>query len=81
MALLSEVTELLRRWDVWREIEECPSQIDELRKRVEALEAALAVVLAHRALCWGERGQRMLCPNLAMHPLMAVLAMAFRSRR
>lgn len=34
MAVLSELTELLRRWDVWKRVEAAPSRIDALEKRV-----------------------------------------------
>lgn len=39
MAILSEITELLRRWDVWKRVEAAPQRIDELEKRVAVLEA------------------------------------------
>ena len=38
MAILSEITELLRRWDVRRRVEAAPDRIDALEKRVAALE-------------------------------------------
>jgi hypothetical protein len=38
MAILSEITEMLRRWDVWKRVEAAPDRIDELEKRVAALE-------------------------------------------
>jgi hypothetical protein len=41
MAVLSEITELLKRWDVWRRVEEAPARIDALEKRVAELEARL----------------------------------------
>ena len=41
MAVLGEVTELLRRWDVWKRVEDAPARIDELEKRVADLEAKL----------------------------------------
>jgi hypothetical protein len=44
MAVLAEITELLRRWDVWKRIESAPDKIDELEKRLAALEQKL-----HRA--------------------------------
>ena len=28
MAVLSELTELLRRWDVWKRVEEAPERIE-----------------------------------------------------
>ena len=41
MAVLSELTELLRRWDVWKRVEEAPERIEALEKRVAALELLL----------------------------------------
>ncbi len=41
MAVLSEITELLRRWDVWRRVEEAPNRVDDLELRVAELEKAL----------------------------------------
>jgi hypothetical protein len=41
MAILSEITDLLRRWDVWKRVEEAPSRIDALEKRLVALESRL----------------------------------------
>ena len=41
MAMLSEITELLRRWDVWKRIEDAPSRIDALEKRIADLEDRL----------------------------------------
>ncbi len=41
MAVLSELTELLRRWDVWKRVEEAPQRIEALEKRVAALELLL----------------------------------------
>jgi hypothetical protein len=41
MAVLSEITELLKRWDVWRRVEEAPNRIDALEKRVAKLETLL----------------------------------------
>jgi hypothetical protein len=42
MAILSEITELLRRWDVWKRVEAAPQRIDELESRIAALERGLA---------------------------------------
>lgn len=41
MAVLGEVTELLRRWDVWKRVEDAPNRIDALEKRVVELESRL----------------------------------------
>jgi hypothetical protein len=41
MAILGEITELLRRWDVWKRVEAAPDRIDALEKRVVELEARL----------------------------------------
>ncbi len=59
MAILSEITELLRRWDVWKRVEAAPQRIDELERRVAALEArarSLPAVPAAKIcpLCDGE---------------------------
>lgn len=42
MAVLAEVTELLRRWDVWKRVEECPDRVDALEAKIVELEARLA---------------------------------------
>jgi predicted RNA-binding Zn-ribbon protein involved in translation (DUF1610 family) len=41
MAVLSEITDILKRWDVWRRVEEAPARIDALEKRIAELEAKL----------------------------------------
>lgn len=41
MAVLSELVELLKRWDVWKRIEATPDRIDALEKKMAALEARL----------------------------------------
>ena len=41
MAVLSEILELLRRWDVWERIEKAPERIDELEERIKTLETSL----------------------------------------
>jgi predicted nucleic-acid-binding Zn-ribbon protein len=41
MTVLAEVTELLRRWDVWKRVEEAPARIDALEKRIAELESRL----------------------------------------
>ena len=41
MTVLSEVTELLRRWDVWKRVEAAPERIDELERRLVNLESKL----------------------------------------
>ena len=41
MAVLSEVVEILKRWDVWKRVEEGPARIDELERRVAELELRL----------------------------------------
>jgi hypothetical protein len=41
MAVLSEVTELLRRWEVWKRVEAAPERIDELERRLVNLESKL----------------------------------------
>jgi predicted nucleic-acid-binding Zn-ribbon protein len=41
MTVLAEITELLRRWDVWRRVEEAPARLDALEKRIADLEARL----------------------------------------
>lgn len=42
MAVLAEITELLRRWDVWKRVEAAPDRVDALEKRIGNLEARLA---------------------------------------
>jgi predicted nucleic-acid-binding Zn-ribbon protein len=39
MTVLSEITELLRRWDVWKRVEEAPARIDALERRIAELES------------------------------------------
>jgi hypothetical protein len=41
MAVLGEIVEILKRWDVWRRVEAAPDRIDELEKRVADLETRL----------------------------------------
>ncbi len=41
MAVLGEIVELLKRWDVWRRVEGTPDRLDALEKRVSELEAKL----------------------------------------
>lgn len=41
MTVLAEITELLRRWDVWKRVEEAPARIDALEKRIAELESRL----------------------------------------
>jgi uncharacterized protein with PIN domain len=58
MAILGEITELLQRWDVWKRVEAAPRRIDDLEKRVAALEAGATKSKAPAALqcpvCGGE---------------------------
>jgi hypothetical protein len=41
MAILSEIVELLKSWDVWKRVEAAPDRIDVLEKRVLELESKL----------------------------------------
>lgn len=41
MAVLGEIVELLKRWDVWKRVEAAPERIDSIEKRVAELEARL----------------------------------------
>jgi predicted nucleic-acid-binding Zn-ribbon protein len=41
MAVLAEITELLRRWDVWKRVEAAPDRVDALEKRIAELETRL----------------------------------------
>jgi hypothetical protein len=41
MAVLSEITDILKRWDVWKRVEEAPARIDALEKRIAELESRL----------------------------------------
>jgi predicted nucleic-acid-binding Zn-ribbon protein len=41
MAVLAEITELLRRWDVWKRVEAAPGRIDALERRLAELESRL----------------------------------------
>lgn len=42
MAVLSELVELLKRWDVWKRIEATPDKVEALEKRIAALEDKLS---------------------------------------
>lgn len=42
IAVIGEITELLRRWDVWKRVEAAPNRIDALERRVAELEAKIA---------------------------------------
>ncbi len=42
MAVLGEIVELLKRWDVWKRVEECPDRVDQLEARLTALESRLS---------------------------------------
>lgn len=41
MAVLGELVELLKRWDVWKRVEAAPERIDALEKRIAELEERL----------------------------------------
>jgi hypothetical protein len=41
MAVLGELVEILKRWDVWKRVEAAPDRVDALEKRVTELEAKL----------------------------------------
>ena len=41
MAVLGELVEILKRWDVWKRVEATPDRIDALEMRVAELEAKL----------------------------------------
>lgn len=41
MAVVADIVELLRRWDIWRRVEQTPDRVDALEKRVAELEARL----------------------------------------
>lgn len=41
MAVLGEIVEILKRWDVWKRVEAAPGRIDVLEKRVADLEQKL----------------------------------------
>ena len=59
MAILSEITELLRRWDVWKKVEEAPARLDALEARIMALEGALARCPAEGCPYCGARAWRL----------------------
>jgi transposase-like protein len=65
MAILSEITELLRRWDVWKKVEEAPARIDALEARIAALEGALAKCPAEGCPFCGARAFRL--ERVSMH--------------
>jgi hypothetical protein len=39
MAVLGEIVELLKRWDVWKRVEAAPDRVDALERRIMELEA------------------------------------------
>lgn len=41
MAMVGDIVELLKRWDVWRRVEQTPDRVDALEKRVGELESRL----------------------------------------
>jgi hypothetical protein len=41
MAVLGEIVELLKRWDIWKRVEAAPDRIDALETRVSELESKL----------------------------------------
>lgn len=41
MAVVSDIVDLLKRWDVWRRVEQTPDRVDALEKRVGELESRL----------------------------------------
>jgi hypothetical protein len=41
MAVIGELVELLKRWDVWKRVEETPDRVDALEKRIAELESKL----------------------------------------
>jgi ribosomal protein S27AE len=41
MTVLAEITDLLRRWDVWKRVEATPNRVDALEKRIADLEGRL----------------------------------------
>ena len=41
MAVTGDILDILKRWDRWRRIDECPERIDALEKRIAQLESRL----------------------------------------
>jgi len=57
MALIGEVAELLRRWDVWKRVEAVPDRVDALERRVAELEAKIAARPAPETCPICEKGE------------------------
>ncbi len=57
MAVIGELVELLRRWDVWKRVEDTPSRIDELERRVAAIEARFSSPLPSNPCPFCQAGQ------------------------
>lgn len=69
MTVLSELTDLLKQWTVWKRVEEAPNRIDELEQRVKALEEALAKCPGEGCSMCGERAMRLTWQSGAKGPL------------
>ena len=59
MAVLDNLVTLLRRWDVWKRIEETPDRIGALERRIDQLESALEKCPAEGCPFCGERAFRL----------------------
>jgi transposase-like protein len=68
MAVVADIVELLRRWDVWRRVEQAPDRIDALEKRIAELESRLQRAPGEACPSCGEFGFRIAKSQVARGP-------------
>jgi hypothetical protein len=78
MSTLGDISDLLRRWDVWKRVEEAPSRLDALEKRVAALEAGQASGPAQDTCPFCRTG-KMVVTDIKPHGTFGVMGVEERS--
>jgi hypothetical protein len=68
MAVLGEIVELLKRWDIWKRVEAAPDRIDALEKRVSELESQRQRAPGEECPCCGALGFRV--ERSGPHPIL-----------